>query len=256
MALEPESPNGFLDNSDNLCHAGFLGVARQMIRPVVLRLRQLLQENPARSAGSLVITGHSTGGAIASLLYAHMLAQTVKSDLVNLRNSFNRIHCISFGAPPVSTLPLNKPSRREYQNWLFFSIINEGDPVSLSETAYVRSLIDLYNSPPPSARPASFLSRKLSFFSSKQRRGFDKRKSTSAVWCRPASTLSLPGRLVVLRGNEGKDGKQRAEAYLTRNEELAGIVFGDVMMHSMALYQRRVEILATEAACVKMDEGS
>ncbi|WEW57001.1 hypothetical protein PRK78_002460 [Emydomyces testavorans] len=255
MTLEPEPATGFLDSPDHLCHAGFLGVARQMIKPVSLRLRQIIEESPARSAASLVITGHSTGGAIASLLYAHMLSQTVKSDLITLRHSFSRIHCITFGAPPVSTPPLNKPSDKEFQNWLFFSILNEGDPVTLAERGYIRSLIDLYHTPPPAVRPTTFLSRKFAFFNYKDRKKFDKRKSTTAVWSRPPPGLSLPGRLIVLRGSEGKDGKQYAAAYLTRNEELAGVVFGDVMMHSMTLYQRRVEILATEAAWAKKDEG-
>nr|KMM70920.1 hypothetical protein CPAG_07229 [Coccidioides posadasii RMSCC 3488] len=256
MTIEPQSPAGFLDNSDNLCHAGFLGVARQLIKPVASRLRQILRDNPSRSAGSLVITGHSTGGAIASLLYAHMLSQNVKSDLINLRRSFNRIHCVSFGAPPVSAQPLNKPTEKDFQNWLFFSIINEGDPVTLAERPYVRSLIDLYNTPPPPVQPAGFLSRKFAFLISRDRKKFDKRKATSAVWSRPAPKLTLPGGLIILRGNEGKEGKQCARAYLTRNEELARVVFGDVSMHSMALYQKRVESLATEAAWAKLHEAS
>ena len=52
-----------------------------MIKPVATRLRSLLEENPARSSCSLLITGHSAGGAVASLLYAHMLAEQVRSEL-------------------------------------------------------------------------------------------------------------------------------------------------------------------------------
>ena len=52
-----------------------------MIKPVAARLRSLLEENPARSSFSLLMTGHSAGGAVASLLYAHMLAEDVKSEL-------------------------------------------------------------------------------------------------------------------------------------------------------------------------------
>lgn len=72
------------DDPGNLCHSGFLSVARKMIKPVAARLRSLLAENPARSSCSLLMTGHSAGGAVASLLYAHMLAEQVKSELNTL----------------------------------------------------------------------------------------------------------------------------------------------------------------------------
>ena len=55
-----------------------------MIKPVAARLRSLLAENPARSSCSLLMTGHSAGGAVASLLYAHMLAEQVRSELNTL----------------------------------------------------------------------------------------------------------------------------------------------------------------------------
>jgi hypothetical protein len=81
LKSDPFSPAGFLDDEGNLCHAGFLSVARKMISPVAQRLRHLLEEDPTRSNCSLVMTGHSAGGAVASLLFAHMLSQTTDSEL-------------------------------------------------------------------------------------------------------------------------------------------------------------------------------
>ena len=52
-----------------------------MIKPVAARLRTMLEEDPSRAACSLLITGHSAGGAVASLLYAHMFSKTVESEL-------------------------------------------------------------------------------------------------------------------------------------------------------------------------------
>lgn len=69
------------DDPGNLCHSGFLSVARKMVGPVYTRLRSLLEEDPSRSSYSLIITGHSAGGAIATLLYAHMLAEDGGSEL-------------------------------------------------------------------------------------------------------------------------------------------------------------------------------
>ena len=69
------------DDPGNLCHSGFLSVARKMIKPVASRLRQLLEEDPSRTCCSLLMTGHSAGGAVASLLYAHMMSEAVRSEL-------------------------------------------------------------------------------------------------------------------------------------------------------------------------------
>ncbi|KAJ8106131.1 hypothetical protein ONZ43_g7168 [Nemania bipapillata] len=76
----PTAPTGFLDDAGNFCHAGFLSVARKMIAPVATRLR------------------HSAGGAIASLLYMHMLAtsKAASSELNLLTGCFKRIHCVTF----------------------------------------------------------------------------------------------------------------------------------------------------------------
>lgn len=154
LNTELVSPTGFLDDEGNLCHAGFLRVAKAMVRPIALRLRTLLEENPSRSNCSLLITGHSAGGAVASILFAHMLS-SVRSELSILTECFKRVHCVTFGAPPVSLLPLSKPASQKYRKSLFFSFMNEGDPVVRAEKAYVRSLVDLLSSPlpnPPKAR--------------------------------------------------------------------------------------------------------
>lgn len=120
----PVSPAGFLDDEGNLCHAGFLRVAKAMIKPIAMRLRTLLEENPSRASCSLLITGHSAGGAVAALLFSHMLS-SVRSELSILTDCFKRVHCVTFGAPPVSLLPLSKPDSKRYQKSLFFSFMNE-----------------------------------------------------------------------------------------------------------------------------------
>ena len=133
----PVSPGDFLDDPGNLCHHGFLSVARKMIKPVAARLRSLLEEDPSRSTCSLLMTGHSAGGAVASLLYAHMLALDVQSELNLLTGCFKRIHCLTFGSPPISLLPLGKPPILRHKKSLFMSFINEGDPVPRADKAYV-----------------------------------------------------------------------------------------------------------------------
>ncbi|EZF71668.1 hypothetical protein H105_06128 [Trichophyton soudanense CBS 452.61] len=259
MNAEPATPTGFLDDPGNLCHAGFLSVARKMVRPVAMRLEQLLAENPARSKFSLVITGHSAGGAVASLLYAHILSSTLRSELIYLRDRFKRIHCFTFGSPPVSLLPINKPSDPRYAKWLFYTFVNEGDPVCRADKPYIRSLINLYKAPIPSTQGSRSRSSTTSSKPSKLAFLKDRRESTDksdfeteVTWPIPSPILTLPGCLIVLRGDKHNPrDKDVVEAYLTNNEQMAGVVFGDVMMHMMILYERRIQLLATDAVTAR-----
>jgi hypothetical protein len=259
MQTEPKSPQGFLDDPGNLCHAGFLSVARKMIRPVASRLQELLQENPNRSSCSLIITGHSAGGAVASLLYCHMLSQSVESELTLLCGDFKRVHCITFGAPPVSLLPLEKPSSAAYRKSLFFSFINEGDPVPRADRAYVLSLLELYACPAPGSALAH-LKPLIPNNHSTTKIAQSKKKPTAVRWKLPTTYLSTAGRLVILRPLPRKKSSRdrdyssssAIEACVTTDAELRDVVFGDPMVHAMDLYARRIETLATNAVTARL----
>ncbi|KAL5601784.1 hypothetical protein FOBRF1_009317 [Fusarium oxysporum] len=242
----PISPLNFLDDPGNLCHAGFLSVAKKMVRPVAARLRQLLQEDPKRSTFSLLITGHSAGGAIAALLYSHMVAQTnaAESELNVLTNCFKRIHCVTFGAPPVSLLPLAKPDAHALRKSIFLSFVNEGDPVVRADKAYVKSLLDLLASPPPSQRKDTNKSRK------------------KPTWNVPPCTLSNAGRIAVLRSGDldakPKDRKTVRErldegvvAVTCSEERLRSVIWGDPVCHLMSLYAARIEVLAVRSVTAR-----
>ncbi|KAF5714020.1 lipase class 3 [Fusarium mundagurra] len=242
----PISPLNFLDDPGNLCHAGFLSVAKKMVRPVAARLRQLLQEDPKRSTFSLLITGHSAGGAIAALLYSHMVAQTnaAESELNVLTNCFKRIHCVTFGAPPVSLLPLAKPETHALRKSIFLSFVNEGDPVVRADKAYVKSLLDLLASPPPSQRKDPNKPRK------------------KPTWNVPPCTLSNAGRIVVLRSGDldakPKDRKTVRErldegvvAVTCSEERLRSVIWGDPVCHLMSLYAARIEVLAVRSVTAR-----
>ncbi|EYE98314.1 lipase family protein [Aspergillus ruber CBS 135680] len=229
LKTDPKSPEGLLDDPDNLCHAGFLSVARKMVGPVAARLRSLLAEDPNRVAHSLIITGHSAGGAVASLLFCHMLSEYVQSELTHLRPFFKRVHCVTFGSPPVSIRPLQLPqwNARSPKRSMFFSFINEGDPVPRAEKAYLRSLLDLYVSP-------------------------TKAQGESRNWKVPRATLSAAGRLVLLRRKQlvmypSLPVSEGVEASIITHGQLREVVFGDPLMHTMDLYAKRIEELARNA---------
>lgn len=262
-----------------------------MIKPVAARLRQLLQEDPRRAAYSLLITGHSAGGAVAALLYAHMLSSSpaTQSELSSLTGCFRRVHCVTFGAPPVSLLPLQKPEgRSDLRKSIFLSFVNEGDPVARADKAYVRSLLELFATPAPAsaaamlAKPSSKMAllecpkqkaSKSSLASAKSGKSGKSSRTRGAgassppasnrpVWKVPPSPLSNAGRIVVLRCGDQKarlKGKKTVEerlnegvvAQMATDEQLRGVIWGDPVCHMMKLYAGRLEILAVGAVTAK-----
>jgi len=249
----PVSTAGFLDDPLNKCHAGFLSVAKKMVPAVAARLRTLIEEDPSRMSYTLLITGHSAGGAVASLIYLHLLSESpeAKSELTHLRGCFKNIHCVTFGAPPISLRPLQRPSSANPSKSMFFSFVNEGDPVTRADKDYFFSLLDLYASPTPGSVWSLF-----------DPRG---KRHPSPYWSVPRSTLSIAGRIVLLRSNDQLYGRlakkpstdpdnspplpprEPVEACGTTDLDLRGVVFGDPLMHSMDIYARRVEALANVA---------
>lgn len=250
----PTSPAGFLDDPSNYCHSGFLSVARKMVSPIAARLRSLLEEDPSRMSYSLVFTGHSAGGAVASLLYLHLLSESpaVQSELTYLRGCFKHIHCVTFGAPPLSLRPLqpSPASRNPNSKSMFFAFINEGDPVARADKGYFLSLLDLYVSPAPGSLLALHDRKK---------------RSAPMYWRTPSSHLSLAGRLVLLRPRDQWSGRpvvvsppasggppalpprENVDAYGITEAELRDVVFGDPVMHFMDLYSHRIDALARGA---------
>ncbi|KAI0378187.1 alpha/beta-hydrolase [Hypomontagnella monticulosa] len=256
----PTAPTGFLDDPSNFCHAGFLSVARKMIPPVAARLRNLLEEDPKRCSYSLLITGHSAGGAIASLLYSHMLSTSkdASSELNLLTGCFRRVHCITFGAPPVSLFPLQKPPKSDFKKFVFLTFINEGDPVARADKAYVKSLLELLLAPapapsspelkeskgpnkhlPPSKGTASkhskshnnnssvSLASKTSKVSAKSGRSSSHSSSRSSksskprgpIWKAPPSSLSNAGQIIILRSENSNPAIKRAKTVEERLNE-------------------------------------
>lgn len=98
-------------------------MTRRLLDPLATALKDA-------NGSALLFTGHSAGGAIASLLYAH-IASIQESSLSRATGSFPHIHCIVFGCPPISTLPLPRfpATHSEAMPSCFLSFLNEGDPI-------------------------------------------------------------------------------------------------------------------------------
>lgn len=217
-----------------------------MVAPVAARLRQLLEQEPFRCTSSLVITGYSAGGAVASLLYMHMLATRVNSALNVLTGCFKRIHCVTFGTPPVSLLPLEKPSHLRKSKDLFISFVNEGDLIVRADVSYLLSLGKLLALPWTSSflRTVSALNTKGSHAESYPR---NPNRDSAPYWVVPEATLANAGRLILLREKPGTLRDTSIEAVMTTDKKLRDVVFGDPAMHMVAPYSHRVEELAITA---------
>lgn len=138
----PVKPIDFFDDDENECHAGFLAVTKAMVSQVAAQLAVHLT---SAEMPTLLFTGHSAGGAVAAMLYSHMLSTTVTSELTAQANRFPSVHCITFGAPPLSLTPLP-----QHDNGVNLSFANEGDPVlRISDAAYVKSLAKLMTTSQP-----------------------------------------------------------------------------------------------------------
>lgn len=243
----PSEPVGFLDDSGNACHAGFLEVARAMVAPVAARLRELLEQNPSRASSSLLFTGHSAGGAVASLLYMHMMTTLVETELNILTGCFRRVHCVTFGTPPLSLLPLQTPSGRRYERNIFYNFANEGDPVVRADKQYLSTLTRIIAAPSPLSH-SNTSQQSLREKVSRQAFKYGSSPQVSMVpmrWTVPPATLSNAGRMVLLREQPGVNGS--IEAVQITDEQLRDVVFGDPEMHHMELYKHRVDELAIAA---------
>ncbi|CAK4034319.1 unnamed protein product [Lecanosticta acicola] len=242
----PSEPVGFLDDEGNACHAGFLQVARAMIPPIAARLRDLIEQNPSRASSSLLLTGHSAGGAVASLLYMHMLATTFESELNILAGCFKRVHCVAFGTPPLTFLPLQTPAGKRYERNVFMHFVNEGDLVVRADRQYLGTLGRIIAAPSPKLN----LNASHGLRSKISRHKLSSAAQTAAQklpcrWEVPPATLSNAGRLVLLRETPGKE--RAVEAVQVTDQQLRTVVFGDPDMHRMDLYKQRVDELASAA---------
>jgi hypothetical protein len=234
-------PTGFLDDEENVCHAGFLQVTKAMVSQVATQLQQhpVISEKP-----SLVFTGHSAGGAVAAMLYNHMLSISVSSELTILATQFSSINCITFGAPPLSLTPL----RRSHNSGVFLAFANEGDPVlRFSDAAYVKSLAKLLTaSPPSSAVPAKVKVVRRSRGTSVIREEIVSASTPweeLPMWPTPPTPLANAGDVVLLRDRENGC----ASASRVTTEELKDVIFGDLAQHTVEMYIRRVKEVALAA---------
>ncbi|KIW99882.1 uncharacterized protein Z518_10810 [Rhinocladiella mackenziei CBS 650.93] len=120
-------------------HGGFLNGAEALLPEVIGELGRLHESEPTIFP-HVVFTGHSAGGAIASLLYLKIF-----SDAHRIYPNF-QLSCITFGSPPIINPRPMMPQQQNRNGVMVLSIVNEYDLVTRSDTSYIRSLASLFRS--------------------------------------------------------------------------------------------------------------
>ncbi|KAL4966072.1 lipase family protein [Aspergillus stella-maris] len=208
---------GFIDTNDCTyqVHGGFLECAKGMVEKIAEAISSILSKSDAdglKGDVQLLFSGHSAGGAVASLLAAHITSGNL-SVLGELSGKFPSINCIVFGSPPVSTPALGTSNGAS----TFLSIINEGDPVPRMDKAYIGTLLIIYVSPMPGSSDAKEL---------------------------PAMTLENAGRVLLL-----KDHVQGLSSVVDDPDQkkvkgvLQTTIFGNPRAHKMDMYLWKLGIV-------------
>jgi hypothetical protein len=165
---------------------------------------------------SILFTGHSAGGGIAQIFYA--MANTPGSALNTATSKIQKKHCVTFAAPPVSSIRIPHQGDGE-----FINVINEGDPVGLAQQAYIESLLDVFT-----------LSES------------DLMKRYPGPFAVPLPVMKASAeKIVILRDPNPEDVRNEAlEACLVNPEILETKLFGNILLHPINVYLEHLKKVA------------
>ena len=136
---------------------------------------------------------------------------------------------------------------------MFLAFTNEGDPVpKLSDANYFKTLAKLRTASPPACFVAATVAAPVKVV--RGSRGSTVYKQTLApapsipweelpIWPTPAPGSHPAGEIVLLRDRE--DG--RGIAARVSAEDLADVIWGDLVQHTLTVYRRRIQELALAA---------
>ncbi|KAM0249760.1 hypothetical protein ACHAP5_002629 [Fusarium lateritium] len=247
----PKDAGGYIHGTvDIKAHSGFLNSALALDSTVA---RMINTYPPKFDVGSgqkphVVFTGHSAGGAVAQLLYLH---HTSHPDL----SKSARFSCVTFGAPPCLSSPVDLSLYRPSEETLCVNIINEFDVVTRADKPYILSLIDIARSmlhlPPNNAVPKSATDEEIIYAALKTTDTEDSRFShqfegssidETKFWRLPQPLYHHVGPRVILlmRLVEGEMSLQAVEV---TPSEFQKLLFCRVAVHGKRVYAERVGAL-------------
>ena len=148
---------------------------------------------------------------MAALICAH-----IHNHCPEITQAFQKIHCITFAAPPVLTPLSVVTTGLDASKGMTLNMVNYGDIVPRAEKNYIRSLLALYRErmEHPSGNPWDF--------------------------GRP--TTFNYGQIVILQDtSENEEDGARVHAYRVSQELWQTLAFGSIRAHPMAVYLEAVD---------------
>ncbi|KAL4784663.1 Alpha/Beta hydrolase protein [Aspergillus varians] len=232
-------------------HAGFLKSA-EVLEPTVSReINKYVGEFGEKSR--VLFTGHSAGGAVASLLFLRYIYS--QHSVAHTHWQLIRFSCITFGAPPVLTVPAHIDER-----YLCLNVINEFDMVSRADGAYKDCLVDLVRSMHESGEQSAATKTKRTPDAGPDTETSSRESHSQQEkvrWPTPKSCYSHVGPRIVcaMRPDATTPASLRLHVVEVPKEDFERLLFCRVSVHRRACYAQRVRLLVegrvNEAAKVK-----
>jgi len=204
-------------------HSGFRNGAKALLPSI----KQQLQADSGRTK-HVIFTGHSAGGAVASLLYLHFLG------IANQSFPSLRFSLVTFGSPPVTapsvTELVNGHLKGQANPGLAVSVVNETDVVTRADDQYVLSLANLYRSIdglPPIAGTES------------QPRA----DGPTRHWPLPPPVLHHVGNVVVLKEMDEESDDPQIKAFSVPGPKFARLLFCSSSAHHKQVYEQALKRL-------------
>ncbi|KAK0616945.1 Alpha/Beta hydrolase protein [Immersiella caudata] len=226
-------------------HAGFLSCAEALIPAITTGILQQLGLDTKIS--NIVFTGHSAGGAVASLVFLHFTFLENPPPQI----AWTKLSLITFGSAPSTSRPLTALCKDRPNIGLTLAIVNEYDMIPRADGPYLRSVIDLYRSrnglPLVSADASSLPIVE---------------DADMKAWPLPAPEYSLVGDIIVLRlklmdasASNDDETFSQAETLTTptvnavevTHEEFSKLLFCDIGTHRRTTYLERMEMMGVQA---------
>ncbi|KAK1454600.1 hypothetical protein CMEL01_16567 [Colletotrichum melonis] len=127
-------------------HRGFAQSARTVAPGLVYQIKAALNESQTEDQEiEIVFIGHSADGAVACLLFCHLLT----SQVLDLPSKKPTLSCVHFGCPLLFNTDIDARLTKIYTDSNFLrgnilAFVNDGDPIPRMDAAYATELTRIW----------------------------------------------------------------------------------------------------------------